>query len=318
MGISEISMRSELEVKPVLEIFPMDSTEAPPSPTTAQKQFLSQHQQDIVHSSSFEALYDLTQLEAVHSNIPPLEDLDIGRDPFRGTFTSGQEAMRSSFENLYVDTTTEVASSEPVISSPARGHYQAWTEMSATAEVTSEQQSSVGSSEQYEDPHWYRIKSPRTDNQSSPGPTEMNRQSSQMASRNQDPESRIQTIQHAHSSSYDETSEGGEAGETSSQTSSAKVAAEAGVQRKASTASSSSKASSVASSSGAPQPAAPEPTARTHRRSSSSASSSDGSHHGAAAAKPAKSTSDTDESPIKEEQDGLLKRRGSSSSSDSD
>ena len=77
-----------------------------------------------------------------------------------------------------------------------------------------------------------------------------------------DPESRIQTIQHAHSSSYDETSEGGEAGETSSQTSSAKVAAEAGVQRKASTASSSSKASSVASSSGAPQPAAPEPTAR--------------------------------------------------------
>ena len=76
-----------------------------------------------------------------------------------------------------------------------------------------------------------------------------------------DPESRIQTIHHAHSSSYDETSEGGEAGETSSQTSSAKVAA-AGVQRKASTASSSSKASSVASSSGAPQPAAPEPTAR--------------------------------------------------------
>jgi len=66
----------------------------------------------------------------------------------------------------------------------------------------------------------------------------------------QDPESRIQTIHHAHSSSYDETSEGGEAGETSSQTSSAKVAA-AGVQRKASTASSSSKASSVASSSGA-------------------------------------------------------------------
>ena len=62
-----------------------------------------------------------------------------------------------------------------------------------------------------------------------------------------DPESRIQTIQHAHSSSYDETSEGGEAGETSSQTSSAKVAT-AGVQRKASTASSSSKASSVASS----------------------------------------------------------------------
>ena len=178
VDISELSMeRSELEVKPVLEIFPMETG-------ATEVQFTSEHRQhilspsstmhDLAHSSSFEALYDTAQLETVPSNVT-LEDIGVIGDPFRGTFVP-KEAIRSSFENLY-------SADSPVISSPPEHAYQAVTEFGATTRESAERAaresvegaakclSSSCSSEQYEDPHWYRIKSPSTDVSGSPGPS---------------------------------------------------------------------------------------------------------------------------------------------------
>ena len=56
--------------------------------------------------SSFEKLYDQTELEAIPSEIFPAQDLHIG-DRFKGTFEQQSDAVSSSYERLYQGSPSE-------------------------------------------------------------------------------------------------------------------------------------------------------------------------------------------------------------------
>ena len=166
VSTADVTEISDLEVKPVLEIAPLN--EFPNELETALFEQDDISGPGIEHSSSFEALYDAAQLETVPSNIP-LEEIGIG-DHFQGTFNLPD--IRSSFENLYT------AGAEPVISEPPGKVYHAWTEQRwSECEMSPAKSdndevikclSSSCSSDQYEDPHWFRIKSPVSTSSSQP------------------------------------------------------------------------------------------------------------------------------------------------------